>query len=78
VTRDTAVIRKIALAEKNSDWASASPYMPFFDFYKNLFGLGPDVILPRGPVAYKEFSRKHTYLIQCIPDAFVPRVCPGI
>ena len=78
VTRDTAILRKIALAEKNAEWVRASPYMPFFDFYKNLFALGDDVIQPRGPVAYKEFSNKTTYVIQCIPDVSMPSVCPGI
>jgi class 3 adenylate cyclase len=78
VTQDTAVLRKIALGEKNAEWVRARPYMPFFDFYKNLFDLGDDVIQPRGPVAYKEFSNKTTYVIQCIPDVSMPSVCPGI
>jgi class 3 adenylate cyclase len=78
VTQDTAVLRKIALGEKNAEWVRARPYMPFFDFYKNLFALGDEVIQPRGPVAYKEFSNKTTYVIQCIPDVSMPNVCPGI
>jgi hypothetical protein len=52
--------------------------MPFFDFYKNLFSLGDVVTRQRGPVTYKEFSNQTTYVIQCIPDVFMPRVCPGI
>ncbi len=78
VTRDTALIREIGLGEKNSQWLQARPYMPFFDFYKNLYDLGDDVIQKRGPVAYKEFSNKTTHVIQCIPDLSMPRVCPGI
>lgn len=78
VTKDTAVLRKIGSGEKNSDWIGARRYMPFFDFYKNLFDLGDDVIQQLGPVAYKEFSNKTTYVIQCIPDVSMPSVCPGI
>lgn len=78
VTKDTAIIRKIAVEEKNAEWVKAVQYMPFFDFYKNLFDLGDDVIQQRGPVAYKEFSNKTTYVIQCLPNSSMPSVCPGI
>jgi class 3 adenylate cyclase len=78
VTQDTAVLCKIAVEEKNAQWARARPYMPFFEFYKNLFDLSDKVIQKRDPVAYKEFSDKTTYVIQCIPDVSMPSVCPGI
>jgi class 3 adenylate cyclase len=78
VTRDTAILQKIAVEEKKLDWAGARTYMPFFDFYKNLFSLGDVVTRLRGPVAYKEFSNQTTYVVQCIPDVYMPRVCPGI
>mgnify|MGYP001009789992 CR=1 FL=1 len=78
VTRDTALIRAIALGEKNGQWVSARSYMPFLDFYKNLFGLGDEVVQKRGPVSYKEFSKKTTYVIQCLPNPAMPAVCAGI
>jgi class 3 adenylate cyclase len=78
VSKDTPIIRSIALGEKNRDWLRASQYLPFFDFYKNLFCLGNDVVQKRGPVSYKEFSNKDTYLVQCLPRVCRPLVCSGI
>ncbi len=78
VSKDTPIIRSIVLGEKNSDWLRARQYLPFFDFYKNLFSLGNDVVQKRGPVSYKEFSNQETYLIECLPRVCRPIVCSGI
>ncbi|MCP3943174.1 MAG: adenylate/guanylate cyclase domain-containing protein [Desulfobacteraceae bacterium] len=78
VSKDTRMIRDIALGEKNTEWLKTREYMPFFDFYKNLFNLGNEFVQKRGPVSYKEFSEDITYLIQCIPKTNTPTVCSGI
>jgi len=78
VSKDTPIIRSISLGEKNRDWLRARQYLPFFDFYKNLFSLGNDLVEKRGPVSYKEFSNQDTYLIQCLPKGSHPIVCSGI
>lgn len=78
VSKDTPILRSIALGAKNSDWLRTRQYLPFFEFYKNLFYLEKDVVQKRGPVSYKEFSNQDTYLIQCLPRGSCPIVCPGI
>ncbi len=78
VSKDTPMIRDIAMEEKNAAWLRAKEYIRFFDFYKNLFNLENELIQRRGPVSYKDFSKEITYLIQCIPETISPVVCPGI
>jgi len=78
VSKDTPVLRNTALEKKNAQWLKAREYMPFFDFYKNMFNLDNELIQKQGPVSYKEFSKEITCLIQCIPKACNPMVCPGI
>jgi class 3 adenylate cyclase len=78
VSKDTPTIRSIALGEKNRDWLRARQYLPFFDFYKNLFHLEKDVVQKRGPVSYKEFSTQETYLLESLPRVCRPIVCSGI
>ncbi|MBU2631422.1 MAG: adenylate/guanylate cyclase domain-containing protein [Proteobacteria bacterium] len=68
ITRDTKIIWEIVLkanADKNNE---ISRGMLFFDGYKTIFGISENVIKERKDVSYKEFSKKISYLIRCLPD----------
>jgi len=78
VSKDTVIIRDIAMKDSVAQWLRTKDQIPFFDYYKTLFNLGNDVIQKRVNTSYKEFSKKVTYLIHCIPEAGDSQVCPGI
>ena len=78
VSKDTGMIRDIEMKDNVAQWLRTKEQIPFFDFYKTLFNLGNEVIQKRVNISYKEFSKKVTYLIHCIPEAGDSPVCPGI
>lgn len=87
VSKDTPIIRNIALGRPNGEWANTREYISFFDFFQNLFDLGlcqgsqgldSGVVQKRSQISYKEFVQDITYFIQCIPGPKDSPTCPGI
>ena len=69
ITKDTGILRRIVCEINGIKELNTFGSLSFFNCYKEVFGLGENVVTQRTNVSYKEFSKDTTYWIKCIPDS---------
>ncbi|MCD4675519.1 MAG: adenylate/guanylate cyclase domain-containing protein [Desulfobacula sp.] len=69
ITKDTGIIRQSICETNDVGELKTSGSLSFFDCYRQVFGLGKNIITQRSNISYKEFLKDTTYWIKCIPDS---------
>lgn len=79
ISKDTPGMYRLAAHEmKDRPGWFPNQRFPFFSFYRDWLSLEPPIILDRGDVSYKEFSKADTLLIRAVRQPGFTGTCAGI